>query len=466
MSIQQEISEQLAHWTRAVRFQDLPESVVQNTKYRVLDVIGLALAGVTTPYGASLKQASSEMNPPGPSRLFGIGQRVPVAAAAFVNGALSQAMEFDDTHNESIVHMSSPAVAAALALAEAEGLSGKEVITAIAIGNEISCRVGSVAPGQFHRRGFHPTGLFAPFGATYLAGRVLGLSSQQLVNAAGIVGSFAAGLLECWVDGTQSKFLHPGWAAQSGITAAYLGRAGNTGPTAVFDGRFGLFASHLQDKSVALDLGRITDDLGRHWESERASFKPYPAAHVIHPYLDALLRLRAQHRIDPEQVQEIVVPVAGFIVGIVCEPLSEKRRPNTDSHGRVSMQYSLAEAMARGELGRHAYQPDSLKDPRILRLADAVTYRVDPDFPGPERFKGAVQVIMRDGTVYETAEDHNRGSAENPMTHAELVGKFETNAEDLLGASRRHDLIDAVMSLDKLPAASRLVDLAISEARA
>jgi 2-methylcitrate dehydratase PrpD len=292
------------------------------------------------------------------------------------------------------------------------------------------------------------------------------LSSQQLVNAAGIVGSFAAGLLECWVDGTQSKFLHPGWAAQSGITAAYLGRAGNTGPTAVFDGRFGLFASHLQDKSVALDLGRITDDLGRHWESERASFKPYPAAHVIHPYLDALLRLRAQHRIDPEQVQEIVVPVAGFIVGIVCEPLSEKRRPNTDSHGRVSMQYSLAEAMARGELGRHAYQPDSLKDPRILRLADAVTYRVDPDFPGPERFKGAVQVIMRDGTVYETAEDHNRGSAENPMTHAELVGKFETNAEDLLGASRRHDLIDAVMSLDKLPAASRLVDLAISEARA
>lgn len=466
MSITQQISEQLAHWTRALRYQDLPESVVQNTKYRVLDVIGLALAGVTTPYGASLKQASIDMNPPGPSRLFGIGQRVPVTAAAFVNGALSQAMEFDDTHNESIVHMSSPAVAAALALAEAEGLSGKALITAIAIGNEISCRVGSVAPGQFHRRGFHPTGLFAPFGATYLAGRVLGLSSEQLVNAAGIVGSFAAGLLECWVDGTQSKFLHPGWAAQSGITAAYLGRAGNTGPAAVFDGRFGLFASHLQDKNVPVNLDRITADLGRHWESERASFKPYPAAHVIHPYLDALLRLRAQHNIDPEQVREIIVPVAGFIVGIVCEPLSEKRRPNTDSHGRVSMQYSLAEAMVRGELGRHAYQPASLKDPRILRLADAVTYRVDPDFPGPERFKGAVQVIMRDGTVYETVEEHNRGSAENPMTHAELVGKFETNAEDLLGASRRHELIDAVMSLDQLPEAGKLVDLSIAEARA
>ena len=190
------------------------------------------------------------MNPPGPSRLFGIGQRVGVTTAAFANGALSQALEFDDTHNESIVHMSSPAVAAALALAESEKVSGRELIAAIAVGNEISCRVGSVAPGQFHRRGFHPTGLFAPFGATYLAGRLLGLSDEQLVNAAGIVGSFAAGILECWVDGTQSKFLHPGWAAQSGITAAFLGRAGTTGPTAVFEGRFGLFASHLQDQSV------------------------------------------------------------------------------------------------------------------------------------------------------------------------------------------------------------------------
>ena len=203
-----------------------------------------------------------------------------VGAAAFANGALSQALEFDDTHNESIVHMSSPAVAAALALSETRKISGKALIAAIALGNEISCRVGSVAPGQFHRRGFHPTGLFAPFGTTYLAGRLLGLKQAQLVNAAGIAGSFAAGILECWVDGTQSKFLHPGWAAQSGITAAYLGQAGATGPAAVLEGRFGLFESHLQDRSVARALNRVTDALGELWESRKASFKPFPAAHV------------------------------------------------------------------------------------------------------------------------------------------------------------------------------------------
>jgi 2-methylcitrate dehydratase PrpD len=459
-------SVELAQWARALRFGDLPADVVRSTKYRVLDVIGLALAGVRTPFGASLKQASAAMNPPGPSRLFGIGQRVGVAAAAFVNGALSQALEFDDTHNESIVHMSSPAVAAALALAECEKVSGRELIAAVALGNEISCRVGSVAPGQFHRRGFHPTGLFAPFGTTYLAGRLLGLSDEQLVNAAGIVGSFAAGILECWVDGTQSKFLHPGWAAQSGITAAYLGRAGTTGPTAVFDGRFGLFASHLQDQSVPQALDRITAALGERWESQHASFKPFPAAHVIHPYLDALLKLREQHRIDPRQVREIVVPVASFIVGIVCEPVAEKRRPNSDSHGRVSMQYTLAEAMALGALGKDAYQPASLRDPDILRLADVVTYRVDPSFPGPERFKGAVRIIMQNGAVYEAVEEHNRGSAENPMTHEELVGKFERNAQELLDAQQRRRLIDAVMNVERTPDTSVLVDLSIAEGAA
>jgi 2-methylcitrate dehydratase PrpD len=128
------------------------------------------------------------------------------------------------------------------------------------------------------------------------------------------------------------------------------------------------------------------------------------------------------------------------------------------------MQYSLAEAMVLGSLGKDAYQPASLKHPEILRLADAVTYRVDPSFPGPERFKGAVQVIMQDGTVYEAVEEHNRGSAENPMTHDELVGKFERNAEALLDAARRRRLIDAVMNLEDASGASELMDLSIAKA--
>jgi 2-methylcitrate dehydratase PrpD len=454
-------ADQLSRWASGVRLEDLPQDVVENTCLRVLDVLGLVLAGSGTPFGRSVREAVLALNPAGPSRLFGSGDATTVPGAAFANGALSQALEFDDTHNESIVHMSSPAVAAAFALAERNHTSGADLITAIAIGNEISCRVGSVAPGQFHRRGYHPTGLFATFGATWLAARLLGLDVAQMNNAAGIAGSFAAGLLQCWVDGTQSKFLHPGWSAQSGITAAMLGKTGTTGPAEVFEGRFGLFASHLQDERVPRNYGRLTDGLGDHWESRNASFKPYPVAHVIHPYIDALLRLRAQHRIDPAAVDKIVAPVAGYIVGIVCEPLAEKRRPRSDSHGRVSMPYTLAEALVLGRIDKDAYRPESLTDPRILAIADRVETVVDPSFPGPERFKGALKIIMKDGTVHEAVEEHNRGSAANPMAVDEIVAKFDANAAVVLSAPERRALVDALLALPKATDAARIVRLTI-----
>jgi 2-methylcitrate dehydratase PrpD len=454
-------SEQLAHWVSALKFEDLPADVVESTKLRILDVIGLALAGLGTAFGQSVRKAAIAMESSGEGRIFGTGERVGTGTAAFVNGALAQALEFDDTHNESIVHMSSPSVAAALALAKPLNLSGKQVITAIALSNEIACRVGSVAPGQFHRRGFHPTGLFAPFGTAYLAGKLLGLTEEQLVNAAGIVGSFAAGILQCWVDGTDSKYLHSGWAAQSGIFAAFLGRAGTTGPRAVFEGRFGFMASHLPDGGTPRDFARITDGLGATWESRRSSFKPFPAAHVIHPYIDASLRLRRQHAIDPALVREIVCPVASYIVPIVCEPIGEKRRPKSDSHGRVSLQYTLAEAMYAGRLGKDAYQPSALQNPEILRLADSVAYHVDPTFPGPERFKGQVKVTLHNGAAYEAIEEHNRGSAENPMSTADLVAKFEENTAARLPPAQIKQLASAIFGLESSADASALVQLSV-----
>lgn len=454
-------SEQLAHWASTLKFEDLPADVVESTKLRILDVIGLAIAGLGTAYGQSVRKAAIAIGSNGEGRIFGTGERVGTCAAAFANGALAQALEFDDTHNESIVHMSSPSVASALALSETLSLSGRQAIAAIAMSNEIACRVGSVSPGQFHRRGFHPTGLFAPFGTTYLAGKLLGLSEEQLVNAAGIVGSFAAGILQCWVDGTDSKYLHSGWAAQSGIVAALLGRADTTGPKAVFEGRFGFMASHLPDGNVPRDFARITEGLGVAWESRRSSFKPFPAAHVIHPYIDALLRLRQQHAIDPASVREIACPVAGYIVPIVCEPVAEKRRPRSDSHGRVSLQYTLAEAMYTGSLGKSAYQSSALGNPRILRLADSVTYSVDPTFPGPERFKGQVKVTLHNGAVYETIEEHNRGSGENPMSTVDLVAKFEENAAGVLAPAQVKQLVAGIFSLEEARDAGALVQLSV-----
>jgi 2-methylcitrate dehydratase PrpD len=459
------LSAVLADWASRIAFDDLPRDVVETTKLRVMDVIGLALAGAETDFGRSTREAAIAMSPPGPCRVWGTGDGLGATMAAFANGASSQALEYDDTHNESIVHMSSPAVAAALALSELSDrvgkVSGRDLATAIAVGNEISCRVGSVSTGQFHRLGFHPTGLFAPFGVCYLAGRLLGLDAGSMARAAGICGSFAAGLLECWVDGTQTKFLHPGWAAHSGIAAAFLARAGTTGPAQVFEGRFGLFASHLQDPGAARDFTRIADGLGTRWDSRNSSFKPFPAAHVLHPYIDALWRLRSRHGFAASDVEQIDCLVAGFIVPIVCEPTVEKLAPASDSHGRVSLQYTLAEALYHGELGKHAYRAGSLEDPEILALARRVRYEVDPEFPGPGRFRGAVRVTLKDGRTFQEVEEFNRGSAENPMTEAELGGKFEENASGFLSEGERARLVEAINQLDRVPDASVLVGLTV-----
>lgn len=458
------LSSDLAAWAARVRFEDLPADVVEATKLRVMDAIGLSLAGAETAFGKSTREAVVAMSPAGPCRILGFGDRIGVTAAAFANGALSQALEYDDTHNESIVHMSSPAVAAALALSEFTTVTGcvtgRALITAIALGNEISCRVGSVSSGELHKRGFHPTGLFATFGAAFLAAKLLGLDADAMARAAGIAGSFASGLLECWVDGTQTKFLHPGWSAQSGIAAAMLARSGVTGPAQVFEGRWGLFASHVQDPGAHRDFARINSDLGTHWESRNSSFKPFPAAHVIHPYISAAIRLRKEHSIQAADIDSVDCPVTAFIVSIVCEPVAEKHAPASDSHGRVSLQYSVAEALFFGELGKHAYSGQSRGNPEILALARKVRYRVDPDYPGPGRFKGAVKVTLTDGRQFTEVEEYNRGSAENPMTYAELRAKFEDNASGFLSAEARGRLADQIQDLDRLTDAKLLPELA------
>jgi 2-methylcitrate dehydratase PrpD len=258
------------------------------------------------------------------------------------------------------------------------------------------------------------------------------------------------------VDGTQTKFLHPGWSAQSGITAALLARSGVTGPAQVFEGRWGLFATHVQDASAHRDFARISTGLGQHWESRNSSFKPFPAAHVIHPYISAVLRLKAKHGIQPEDVERMECPVTAFIVGIVCEPTEEKFAPASDSHGRVSLQYSLAEALYHGALGKAAYSVESRANPQILALARRVQYRVDPDYPGPGRFKGAVKIVLKDGREFEEVEEYNRGSAENPMTYEELRAKFDDNAGGFLSAEKRDRLAVEIGRLESLPAASYL----------
>ncbi len=176
-----------------------------------------------------------------------------------------------------------------------------------------------------------------------------------------------------------------------------------------------------------------------------------------------MLRLRAQHGLRPEQVASIECPVAEFNVSIVCEPVAEKTAPATEAHCRVCLQYTLAEALVRGELGRTAYADACRTDPEILALARRVTYRVDPSFPPPGRFKGAVTITLLDGRVFSEVEEYNRGSAENPMTGAELRAKFDDNAGSVLDAAARDRLAAAVAAVDSMDDAGALTGLIVGQ---
>ena len=298
------LSLELAHWTLGLRYEDLPERVVADVKLRVLDTLGLVISGAGTPMGRAVHAASGSLGSGRRARLIPSGKRTSAPTAALAHGTQAHAEDFDDTHNESIMHSSAPVVATALALGEWVRASGREAIVLVAAGNELNCRLGCVAPGRFHDHGFHPTSVLGSITSAILAGRMLGLDASGAAHAAGIAGSQASGILEAYEDGTWSKTLHPGWAAHAGVTAGVLASAGFSGPLTVLEGRFGLYRSFLRGSGQSFDFDRVTAGLGDEWEQLDSSFKPYPCAHAIHSFVDAALEVRTSLGLRPARCLE------------------------------------------------------------------------------------------------------------------------------------------------------------------
>jgi len=437
-----------AQWMSTLTWEQIPPDLVASAKLRILDTVGVALAASAQPYGQVMNRAVAEFEQPGPCRVMGLRVTTGPAWAALANGMLAHALIFDDTHSTSIVHPTSPLLAATLAAGEKTGATGQDLLLALIGGTELACRIGLVAQGNFHAAGFQPTAIAGPFGCAYAAGRLYGLDAARMAHAAGIAGSMAAGINESWTDGTWAQIMHPGWAAHSGISAATLARHGYSGPGTVFEGRFGLFRTHVQRDDFQPDFTAVTAGLGDDWQGRHTVFKPYPCAHVIHPFLDAILDMwRAGLRAD--QVERVVCPIAQYMVRIVCAPAEEKRRPLGEAQARTSLQYSLAEALHTGRLDAGSYSAACLADPAILALADRIDYVIDDTAPDSRAYKGWVIVDTRDGRRLEQIVPHTRGSAENPMSPADVQAKFRANASLRLPGHRVEAIIDAVDRLER-----------------
>jgi 2-methylcitrate dehydratase PrpD len=272
---------------------------------------------------------------------------------------------------------------------------------------------------------------------------MLGLDAAGLVNAAGIVGTMASGSNECWRDGSWAQIVDPGWSAQAGITAAVLAAKGFTGPAAVLEGAFGLFPSHVQDRAYALNYARATAGLGDVWESRNVAIKPYPTGHVSIPFVDCALDLFRQG-VRAERIRRVTCHAAQWITPVVCEPEVEKKRPSTDWHCRVSLPFTVAEALFFGRLEADAYSADNRSNPELLALAQKVETVIDPDAPRDERYKGWVAVELDDGKLVESVHFHGR---DDHMNDDQILAKLRACLRGTPAEGRAEALRTAVEAL-------------------
>jgi 2-methylcitrate dehydratase PrpD len=275
-----------------------------------------------------------------------------------------------------------------------------------------------------HKAGFHPTAVFGAMGAAAGVAAALNLDRKQTADALGIAGSMASGIIEYLAEGAWTKRMHAGWAAQSGLRAALMARAGFSGPRTVFEGTHGLFHgfAHTADGNYAALLG----DFGTRWVAGTLAFKPYPCGTMTHPYIDCARRLSARG-IKAEDIRDIVCDVGEGTVHRLWEPLAAKQRPANGYAGKFSQPYCIAAGLVRGNVGLGDFTDAAVKDARVLAAAAKVRYRVDPANPYPNEFTGHVRATLADGSVVEERQPHFRGGAKEPLTRPDIFDKFALN---------------------------------------
>ncbi|MCR9175186.1 MAG: MmgE/PrpD family protein [Alphaproteobacteria bacterium] len=441
-------------WAYSFKLEGAPQDVAADGRYRLLDVAGLCLAAAPTALGRAVHDgcealAGGAVGSGGlkASTVIGFGTSLPPAYSAMINATLAHAMDFDDTHLPSLMHPSAPVASAALALAEMFGRSGADVLTALVVGNELACRLCMAAPGAFHSKGLHPTGVLSPPVVALIASQLMGLDRGQALNAMGIACSQGSGLLEAYQDGSWVKTLHPGWAAHGGISAAFLARAGFTGPATGLDGRFGLLRAMLDGPGTDLDTGTVVDGLGSRWESRSNFYKLYPFAQVLLPFAEMAMEIRRETG-GADTVTEILAEIPARYIPVVCEPRAAKIAPHTNTHARASLAYAVAVALVRGSAGIDDYSDTAIFEPDVLRIAALVTHaQLDP-VPAGDGFAGALTVKRADGSSRRLVQVSRKGHPGEVDTPGAVAAKFRDNAGRRLPPDAVEALFSKVITVD------------------
>src|SRR5471030_1287409 len=417
------VAETLAGKIAALKPGGLPETTTRKCEDLLIDIVGLCVTARNEDY---VQAALAGCDDDGPCTVIGHARTLTASGAAFVNGTAAHGEDFDDTFEGGPVHAGAVIVPAVLAACERHHPDGRMALTGIAVGTEVLCRLSLVVPKAVHKAGFHPTAIFGAMGAAAGVGAALGLNARQIVDALGIAGSMAGGIIEYLAEGAWTKRMHAGWAAQSGIRAALLARGGFQGPRTVFEGAHGLFHGFAHTTEGNYDA--VTGDFGTRWVTETLAFKTYPCGTMAHPYIDCAKRLAARG-VRAADVKELVCEVAEGTVHRLWEPLADKQRPRNGYAAKFAVPYLLATGFVHGGVGLGAFTEAAISDARVLALAATVKFVIDPDNPYPNNYTGHIRATLRDGSMVEDRQPYLRGGAQEPLTRQDVTDKFALNAQ-------------------------------------
>jgi 2-methylcitrate dehydratase PrpD len=443
------ISQRIADFAVATTYERLPQRIRDRAKLHMLDVIGTALAATRFDFAHRALKGLLGLGEPGTHTLIGIRKQLPLRDAALLNGILAHGLDYDDTHPGAIVHPSSSAFPCALGMGEKVNASGADLLTAYVLGVDIATRVGVTAAGAMHTSGFHTTGIAGHFGCVVAAGKLLGLSTEQLTKAQGLAGSTASAVSEHRADGAWNKRMHPGWAGVGGITAALLARGGYLGTRRIYEGADGLFRSHTGDRFESLDLSAMTAGLGEKWLIDEVAIKPFPICHLLHACADSALALRRKHALEPEDISKVRALLHPETFHYVCEPAEMRRRPVSEYMAKFSVQYVVAACLVRGKFGFAELEPEALIDRDILALAQRVSHEADPGSQFPKYFSGGVVITTTDGRELVHMEKINRGAGERALTAEDICAKFVDNAKLVVSPARAARIRDFVLEIER-----------------
>ncbi|MEU6642596.1 MmgE/PrpD family protein [Saccharomonospora sp. NPDC046836] len=400
----------------------LPDTVLRAAVDRVVDTVGVGLAGARTPAAEAVARAALADAGRSGVPVWGHGVRTPARTAVLVNGTAAHALDFDDSIFGTIMHIGALVVPVALAVGEEVGATGHELLAAVACGYQVADVLGGLAPAQFQPRGFQPSAVLGVFAGVMVAARLRGLDAETTVDAFGLAGSMASGLMEFVVSGGDTKPLQLGWAAQSSLYAVDLAIAGARGPRTVLDGRFGIFQSFV-DKTVPPDVTMWADHA-----ILRVATKPYPVCHGIHDPADLWLDVAQEIRdrgLDPvSDVEHLTCLVSEFTARLTLDPLPVKRRPLSAHHARFSMPYCLARIAIDGELGLRSFRTGLLEDPAAAAFMDKIDYEVVQPGAHTDLARVGLRVRLAGGEVLERFLERARDARQDLFGPAELRDKF------------------------------------------